>query len=262
MSATEKYGSFHIEETRQGCTAERVIICDWSERATYAPKIGDPWPGNTALRVTRVAIDGLGKPSTPTPHVTWTEGEYGFTKAQITVGYSTAPYIENAPIWSWEYSGEVLETGLGRTWASTGKPCESMAGVYFPTATIRAQYITSAVPQAAIIACLNKVNAATWFDFPAEQLLFEGAATDPRFDYDRDIYFYTITYSFLFRTVSHNVVWRAPKQALNLDNTPMVDAEGYPVYLSGTAGTGAWDRPNPDLYGSADFNALFPPGIF
>lgn len=261
MSATIEHGSFRMEETREGATAEHTVICDWSERGSYVPQIGTPLPGRTDMRLVRVEMTGIGKPTTPTQHATWVEGEYGFTKARIVLHYSTAQFIDDAAVEDWEFGGEVLELGLGRTWG-IGVPCEVQQTAFFPQIVLRKQLVLpkAMVPRSAILYTLNKVNSTAFEGFPAETLLFAGASTTSRYDYERQLYFVTLSYNIIYRPISHNYVWRAPKQALSSDGvTPMVDNDGYPVWVSGAAGVGGWDYLTPPLHESTTFEPLFPP---
>jgi len=118
------------------------------------------------------------------------------------------------------------------------------------------------VPVAQITSTAGKINAFEFQGAAAESLLFEGATTEAQYDYERSqtygyaFYFHRIHYRFLWRPISHNVVWRAPRQRRDGLGSPKYTPDGRAVLDPGLAGVGGWDRPVPPLYESADFAPL------
>lgn len=251
ITKKEVYDSFEKTETRYGATILRTIICDWTARSTYKPMIGDLYPGERALRCTEVRWRGVGQPAL-------SGAGYIYEQIRFDCTYSTAPFVENMPIETWDFSGEVLETAEGRTWLGTGKPCESSQGIFYPTITRNISMVVSQVNTGAVFTSLGGVNWTLFQGFPAGTLLLEGANIANRYDYERDIYTYQLDYRFIYRRIPHNYIWRAPKQALDPDtDAPMIDDDGYPVYITGPEGIGGWDMPYPALYPVVDFGPLF-----
>ena len=251
MSTVQVY-SHEVIRNRQGTTATYTIDCAWADRATSRPKIGSKHPTEPNLYCTEVVETGLGKPA----------GGHTYTHCRIAARYSTFQQIEAAPTEQWEFGGEVLDTGIGRTWeslmaANDFTKCEQSFGVYYPNAIRTMTMVKQTVPINAIIQSLGKINWTYWQGLPAQTCLFEGASTESWFDYERYSYFYRISYRFLVRPISHNIVWRAPRQARNATGDLMWDADGHPYWELGAAGSAGWDKPFPPLYELGDFNPLF-----
>lgn len=252
ITKKELYDSFEKHETRYGATIHREIVCDWDDRLLYKPAIGQPYPGEPNIRCTDITWRGVGKPAA-------FGGGFIYEQIKFVCEYSTAPFVDSAPIETWDFSGEVLETGLGRTWESIQRPCESTQGVFYPSVTRNISMVVSEVNTSALFACIGGVNWTYFQGFYPESLLLEGATCEQRFDYERNQYTYTVNLRMIYRRTPHNYIYRAPKQAIDPDTeAPMVDSDGYPVYLSGPEGEGGWDRPIPLLYRRVDFSALFP----
>lgn len=247
MSTIERHGSHQIIRNRQGVQATIEWVCSWSDRTSVRPKIGAAHPTERGLYCTEVIEEGVGKPTG--------SGTYEYCK--ITATYSTFQQIDAAPQESWEFGGEVLETGLGRLWWGAQTYCEQSFGVYYPNAIRTLTVVRNDIPIIPILNALGKVNWTTFMGIPAEQMLFEGATTESWYDYERNRYFYRCSYRFLVRPISHNMVWRAPRQARDETGQLIFDNDGNPVFVDGPAGVGGWDRPYPNLYELGDFNPLF-----
>ena len=250
MPTTIQYGSHQIQRSRTGTTATYTIDCAWADRAAARPKIGSRHPTEYTLYCTEVQEIGLGKPT----------GSHTYEQCRMTATYSTFQQLDDAPTESWEFGGEVLDTGLGRMWQGLmaqndyGK-CDQSFGVYYPIGIYTLTMVRASIPIAAIITRLGKVNWTTFLNIPAETCLFEGASTESWYDYERGRYFYRLSYRFLVRPMSHNMVWRAPRQARD-GNSLLYDADSSPVFVDGPAGQPGWDRPFPPLYEIEDFGPL------
>lgn len=252
MAATELYGSRSIIENPQQVTGQRIFKAPYDTWRSDCPTIGAAFPGHTLLRLRERRMEPLNPDKSTGDPAEW---------VKVTCDYSTYQYIEDAPIESGEFSGEVLETTLGRTWATTGRRSMQSFGVTCPMMEWCVKMTTAAIPKAAIIANINKVNVYTWLDFPAETLLFQGASWDNRYDYERQTYIYSVTFKFCFRPLGWNVVWRAPEQMRDAEGNLVWEDDGaggggVPVWVPGDAGIGGWDRLVPALYQWGDFNPL------
>ena len=248
MSTTPrvKYGSLKLTKTRTGYTGERVLICDYADWKSHAPAIGDPFPNEPYLRCSSVDMDGYGAP----------DGNGGYAKALLTCRYATFQYVESAPLDSAEFGGEMLQTGVGRSWVIAGTTCEQSQAIFIPNIVRNVQNIMLAVPYSQILACIGKINSAEFLGFGPGCVLFEGASSEPQFDYERGVYIYRVTYRFNVRPQSWNIVWRAPKQSRDQEGNGLFNSSGDPIYVGGTAGTGGWDTTDPPFYNTADLSIL------
>lgn len=232
---------------RTAMTGERIFVCDWSERKSVAPLLGDEFPGEPWLKCSNLEIEGIGKPG----------GSNVYAKARIVASYSTYQWIDDVPIESWEIGGEVLETAIGRVWASTGYYCEQAYGVFYPSAIRTITLTFAGVPVAAIFNNMGKVNGNWFLDIPPYYALFEGASITAHFAPDLQQYIYKVSYKFNIRAMSWNTVWRAPQQARDDVGNLKFDAGGFPVWEpNGGMGVGGWDSPYPWLYDFGDFGPM------
>ena len=238
--------SHELVKNRTGTTATHVIDCVWADRATSRPGIGDRHPTETNLYCMEVREVGLGKPT----------GTHTYDHCRITATYSTFQQIDSAPTEQWEFGGEMLDTGIGRTWEGADVRCEQSFGVYYPNGIRTLTMVKSSIPITDIVNTLGKINWTTFMGCPRETMLFEGASSESWFDYERNKYFYRLNFRFLVRPISHNTVWRAPMQARDSSGQLIYDERG-PVWAAGPAGQAGWDRPFPPLYEYGDFNPLF-----
>lgn len=251
ITKKELYDTFEKHETRYGATIHREIVCNWADKDTYKPSIGQPYPGEPNIRCTDITWRGVGKPTTSGAGVI-------YEQIKFICEYSTAPFVDSAPIETWDFSGEVLETGVGRTWEAINEPCESTQGIFYPSITRNISMVVSQINTSALFASIGAVNWNYFQGFYPESLLLEGATVDQRFDYERNQYTYTVNLRMIYRRTPHNYIYRAPQQAWNPDtDSDLKDDDGYPVYLVGARGVGGWDRPVPLLYRRVDFSPIF-----
>lgn len=239
-----------IVKARDGVTAEYEVVCEWAEKDTIAPQIGQPHPMEYGLYCVEVRIRGEGQPVS----------DHVYTHARIRAIYSTAQYVDAAPIQTLEFGGEILETGLGRKWTYAKTKCDQSQGIWYPTVILNQQLMFWEVNTALILSCVGKVNYWPFLNCGHETLLFEGASTESVWDGLRNTYMYRVNYRFLYRPNGHNTVWRAPRQARDSQTGGLLDTgapDFDPVFVKGIAGVGGWDRPKPLLYDYADFNPLF-----
>ncbi len=244
----ELEGGWFEYDTRVG-QGQRRFLCKWEHRYDVAPPRGQTYPGEPRLRCAKVRFEpsGPAQPALGEP----------FTYCTIIADYATFSQIDDAPVESWEFSGEMLETALGRTWQTTGTVCDQAQSTYYPTTVWRLTLVLPMLPDELINRNRGRLNW-TWFRGQApETLLFEGASAEDQFDYDRGRYIFRVTFNFLQRSMSHNVIWRAPRQKRDTETGALVyDEENNPVFVDGPAGVGGWDRPIPQLYDVADFGPM------
>jgi hypothetical protein len=248
MSTSVQVNSHRTTRNRQGTTATLTWICDWADAASVRPKIGAAHPTESGIYCSEVMEEGVGVPT----------GTHTYTKLKITATYGSYQWLDSAPQTTWEMGGEVLETGLGRQWQGTRTRCDQAYGIYYPNAVLTITVMRADVPLSHIMTRLGKVNWSPFQGCPRETVLFEGCTTESQYDYERHKYFYRISYRFLVRPGSHNVVWRAPRQARDDTGALLTTGEPEydPVFVNTAAGVGGWDRPLPWLYDWADFNPL------
>lgn len=249
MAINEQVGSREVRVNRQGATAHREWHCLWAERLDCV-KINQQFPGEPLLRCSEITYRPIGAPTgLKNPGLEYTD-------CLVIADYSTFQKIDDAPEESFEFGGEVLETGLGRKWMEAGTRIEQSLGVFYPELIYTLTLTTATLNVSAIFNNLACVNHWPFYGAPAQTMLFEGASAESRFDYERGIYIYRCTYRFIYRPVPWNVVWRAPRQARDGLGALQWDETGFPVYEDGPAGWGGWDRPIPNLYAEADFGPM------
>lgn len=246
MAITELMGSRNQVWTLQGGTGRRVFKGDWDTWQQQAPRLAATFPGAPALRLKETTVEPI----------TQNRGSTGYDECRITCQYATFEFIDDQPVESGSISGEALEVGLGRRWASTGRSVQQAVSVIFPLMDWAVRMTMRSVPKAAILDRVGKVNWAPFLGFPRETLLFHGADWDSRFDYERQTYIYSVNFHFTYRPMGWNVQWRAPVQARQ-DGILLYQDDGEPVFVSGSAGEGGWDRMVPPIYEMREFNALF-----
>lgn len=246
MALTELKGSCRITVNRTAMTGERIFICDWSERKSVSPMLGDLFPEEVWLRCSSLDIEGFGKPA----------GPHSYEKAKITARYDTYQWIDDVPVESWEFGGEILETAIGRMWIGSGEICEQAYGVFYPSAIRTITLTLPLVPIGMIFNNLGKVNGNWFLDIPPEYALFEGCGATAHYAPDVQAYIYKVSFKFNVRSMPWNMVWRAPRQQRDMAGMLLYDDNGFPLWAEGAAGIGAWDRPYPYLYALADLGPM------
>jgi hypothetical protein len=257
MDTKEIASVWEWEETNDGAHATREWVCDWSNLATLRKQyatIGKAYYAGSNLYCTSVRVRGEGKPDGYDTTLSMPK----FTQARVTAEFATYQKLDSAPITTWEVSAEVLELGLGRRWCYAGTICDQAQSMLMPQAELTLQMTLRTLPRANLIAMIGKINGNPFQGFSVGTLLFLGANTEARYDYERKSYIYNVAYKFLFKPQGHNTVWRAPRQARDSSGALLWwdDDEQDPIFVTGLAGTAGWDRPHPHLYDYVDFNPL------
>ncbi len=211
------------------------------------PLPGWPWPGPHDLPMLRcVGAD-------------WSEEESGLWRAEYE--YSTERQLgeEFAEISS-DWSAELVDQTRGYTW----EDAETSVDIDIPTPVPLIEYTMrmkeTAPAYNAISAAINCVNDRVFRGFAAEHLRFDGASTSESYDISGRVVSCQSTYKFMGRTVSWQQVWRPPLIARDGSGRERyyqgqdsgkpdysVALDGQPIYVAGTAGTGAWDKPQDEV---------------
>lgn len=246
----ENWGSREYTLNRDGGNGTRIFRCAWEDRKKIV-KQGDPFPGEPRLRCYEINV----KPLTPN---TSDNAERPADQCIVEARYAVKKNLDTKPQITLEAGGKVLETGLGRTWQGTGKPVLQSQGVFFATCIWNITMIyPSGAPLATIMNNLNKVNAARFLGAASETLLLESANISARYDYENDLWYDEVAYRFNWQSCPWNVVWRAPVQARDAAGLVWTGAQlDEPVWVSGPAGVGGWDRMSPELYSKTDFGPM------
>ncbi len=103
MARVEQNQSRRVVVNRQGIIGHREFVCDWNERTGVAPRIGEPFPGEVNLRCNEIQFVPEGSPQ---------EGRFNneYTHCRILCDYTTFQRINDAPEYSMEFGGEVIDT--------------------------------------------------------------------------------------------------------------------------------------------------------
>jgi hypothetical protein len=267
-----------------GASAKRVFFGEWEDVLVDCPKPGDSLPAFPALRVKRVNLKGAGTPyDDGFGNGCWT---HVYAYVDYTLEYRSC-LLGDPPRVSYDYAAEVLNTGSGRLWDIAGTPIEPEdlpSSTLYPevSITLSVAMLGPAVPWASLTDLAGKVNeeayavvsdGETLISVDAETLLFLGAGVEGQYDFGTSAWYYQIQYKFLWRPRSHNEIWRLAKRDVDADGNEMkyqdkdeakanysIDPAlvGTCVYVSGTAGTAAWDTTTPKNYETGDFSALLP----
>ncbi len=259
---TEEYGKIEFSFGRDGATATRCLICDWWNRTYWTPAIGTKLDGYN-LYVERIKWEGLGK---PLPGTIWPNVQYD--KCRITIEYTSTPVDPAAlPSEALEFSAEVLEIGIGRQWVSQPTDIvDQSQSILFPTVEYTLETRITAgmwgIERPRILGAVGTVNDSGWKGAPAGCMLFEGASSKSEWDEYTNL-LYRTTYKFLYRPVSHNMVWRLPRQKRDANGALMwkVNAGGFwipdyePAPWVNPDGS-LWDEMVPALYAYSDFTLL------
>lgn len=184
--------------------------------------------------------------------------------------YGADFYTENL-----DFSCEVLDTTRSCTWETAGTPVDIPISTIYPIVEYSVGIKVETAPIPAIISAVGKLNSKIFHGCAAETLLFEGANVAASYDKNGNASSFNVTYKFLYRQRSHNMAWREAKQKY-VNNMPQYyqsesasspnyttdsTKDSQPVYVSGTAGTGAWDKPIDEStgkyrYETCDFAAV------
>lgn len=255
----ERPGRMTFNRDGKGTTASLVVLCQLADvYPVYDPSLpqyGEPLPGMPYLRCVQISAQ---------------EGMAG--EVEVTAQYSTERQLADE---FYETSIDFgLETGdctSGWTWETAGTPVETQIPTIIPVEGYSITMRVTSAPEEAILAAINCVNDRIFHGHAAGTMRFDGANTSESYDSDGSLISVRTTYSWTVKTRSHNEDWRPPLQARDIDGNLIyyhnIDAgEPYytedstliatPVWVSGTPGTGGWDKMTYDggyRYAECDF---------
>lgn len=278
MALEEQYGSREVLEGRDGQSGRRVFRCDWTEVKDVAPTLGSPWPGNQypKLLAHSIRVKGEGEQKDDD------EGEPGYTTALVEVDYRydpRSPGISGDPRITANISYDMLSNGGGRSWQSDGAPVlddESDQAVLFPKLELHISSMVKDLNFANVGNFIGRINDSEWLGFGPETVLFVGVNADLQYDPEVSKSYIFADYQFVARGTSHNAVVRSIPQERDENGSPVYyqsrdkDRAGYiatddpwyqakigrPKYIEGGATMPFWDRMNPPLYGTGNFQTL------
>lgn len=208
------------------------------------PLPGFPWPG----------------PPEVIPHLrcveaNWTEEESGLWRAEYL--YSTERQLgdEFAEV-STSWGLETVDQTRGYVWETTGAPVQEAIPTQVPVMEYVMTMRVMPPPYEAVQQAVNKVNDRVFRGFARGTLRFDGTATSESYDRPGQVISCQVVYKFSWRGLDWNYCWRPPLQARDGNGNPRyyqgqdntkpdynTALDGQPVYVSGSAGQGGWDRP-------------------
>lgn len=236
-----------ITEDEKGVTGTKTYVADWSSIEPVVdpsiPVIGDIW---NAYNPMLVCVNREFNEVSP---------ELG----EVVCQYSTQGRLtEEFMSISQDHFTETIDQTKGYTWetAQTKVEIDIPMTVSLMKHIVRIKDFTS--PKNAILAAQNCVNSKIFHEIPVGQLRFDGASVDESYNIDGSLLAVTTVYTFVAREFSHQYCWRealpsrdasgqvqyyqsADAAAPNYSTDPKL--VGTVVYVTGTAGTAAWDKP-------------------
>lgn len=171
---------------------------------------------------------------------------------------------------SWDV--ELIDQTKGYTWETAQTPVEIDIPTPVPLTEYSMRMRVIAPPYEAISQAIQCVNDRIFRGFAIGCLRFDGASTEESYDIAGNLVSCQTTYKFSGRKRSWQEVWRPPLIARDGEGNeryyqgqdpdkPDYDTskDGQPVYVSGAAGSGAWDKPksgNDYRYPECNFAAV------
>ncbi|MCK9570380.1 hypothetical protein M0R72_15645 [Candidatus Pacearchaeota archaeon] len=248
---------------RKGLTGTKIFVADWDDiEIVYSPSLpitGDAWSTlYPFLRCVDIQCDeiGGGLGEVVCQYSTERQLSEGFIETSIDVSLDIADYTEG---WVWETAGTPVENSI---------PSEIAKVLYYINIRLPGP------PLAAVLLATGKVNDRKFHGFSIETLKFEGARDDSSYDSAGNVISSQTNYRFTALTRSQQEAWRKPLAKRTAEGNIAYyqdtdsDADFYTtdptlvgtqVYVTGTAGTGDWDKPTIDgryRYETCDFEAV------
>lgn len=276
MIISERERSLNFDE--KGQTGTLVLQCDWDDieplPKPFLARSGDPWitaAGQTYPLLRCVSASGerlAGHPG------------IGIWTAQFsTAGEITEDYFEV----SLDYGLEAGPDMTGWIYKDTRTPVVDIEAPPISVATLTVKVRRESPGHDSLMSVINRLNDRTFLGFDENHLLCIGANVDNSYDIvTGGIVSSAVTYKFSVRDRAHNLFWRPPLQARDLDwnlifwqnidegepfYTDNMEKIGTPVWISevpgntdNPAGDGGWteivDKDNNDYYESVDMAFL------
>lgn len=239
MIIAEKQRS--IEFDGKGQVGTVVLLCDWDDidplPRSWLPTAGDAWITAAGQQYPLLrCVSASGERMIEQPYLgLW------------TAHYSTAGEITEE---FFELSTEVgMEPGpelTGWVYDDTKTPVIDIPAPPVAVATVTIKMKRASVDYAVIMDSINCINDRDFLGYPAKTVLFLGATTDNQYSVvDGSLMSSAVVYKFSVKSQPHNLFWRPPMQALDVDFNPIfwqnLDDE-QPFYTSEFAkvGTPVW----------------------
>jgi hypothetical protein len=221
------YKIYEVDETEtmDGATRVEKVRCNWGDRKTALPAIGESWGAGSNLVLVERKMHGIGP------------GELEICNADLV--YSTDGIGDALDIESMDTSMQMLPIGTGKLFADGRVNSEPTCIPYYTTDWELERRVTQAnwvLKKGVITATENCVNIGTWRGGLEGTWLFCGASA-------RKCYItsgtsieiaYRVRFKFTYRSVGWNVEWDINKP--------------------GGAGWVAWQTP---IYPLATFGTVF-----
>jgi hypothetical protein len=266
MALTDKItqASWKLTQDSKGMTGELSVVVPRANKFdTDMPGPGDVWPfpednAPVFLRCVSAEWSALG-------HDDVCQGTYYYsTERQLGEEFAEV---------SCDWSGELVDQTKGWEWEDTGNPVDIEIPTAVPTVEYAMRRRVAPPPYEAVSEAINKVNDRVFRGFSAGCLRFDGISNSESYDINGNVISTSVTYKFTGRGISWQQVWRPPVIARDADGREMYyqaqdpnntatyseTLDGQPIYVSGDAGTGGWDKPTLDdeyRYGVCDFGAV------
>lgn len=219
MALIEQEGSRRIRITVDGKTATREWVCDWSEKDTLGPRVGDMYPDETDPQLFVQDID-----QQPEGHAT---GEEGYTKCRIIAQYTTRNPLK--PQLSLDMATEGLEIAFGRVWNSDGTDVYEHVVTHHPRSELVVDRAYWFVPTGLMFGFLGRINLGPFCGCPMGTVLFTGATGRTEYTNLGET-IWRMRLRFVYRPLGWNYIWRPD--------------------------TATWDVPMPTIYSFADLSLL------
>lgn len=181
-----------------------------------------------------------------------------FSYCIITANYASAPQL----IGNWEVQSrgkvDFMKNGIGQVWKSDGTTSDQQLAV-----PVTCEEIVVSKVFAYSSTQINNIRAAQghtnaeqfmtpWGDvFAPECLLLETFDKREFIDTFRGVVLNQITFHFMAKTVSHNLIWREPQPLYDkTTGLQQTDSNNQPLFY----GVGKWDRYVDDPFPGTDFS--------
>lgn len=182
-----------------------------------------------------------------------------FSVCRITAKYVSSQFVTG--IWKYKAKGELdlLQTGYGLKWAD-GTMSDQSNVIPIPKTCLDLSrtFVWSQTQQDLLISLQGHTNdgelTAPWGSVYADEgLLYLNADVDDWWDFLSGTHYANITFHFVAKTSSHNVVWREPAVQRDFGGNPMYDTNGRMLFH----GVGSWVRYETDPFPAVDLSGLF-----
>lgn len=173
------------------------------------PEKGDGHPMNSAAKVRRYRVSGLGK-------AYWNEalGAPDYDRAKVVIEYSTTGAWNGQVMLRKETICEIFEVSGGGLFNTSGEPVPVMNIPIYQVRITVPQVGLVADPEAAIRTCMNRVNSSAWkpatdvSTYAAGTLLYCGPSRrEQRWDEGVGLFVWDVDHVFHYNEIGWNYAW-------------------------------------------------------